>query len=278
MSTASAASATSSSPEPLSSRGDGAPPRSGEFVQSLERGLAVIQAFSGDHPDMTLAEVARQTGLTRATARRLLFTLCELGYARSDGKRFSLTPRVLDIGYAYLSSLDLTGIAQPEMEVLVERTHESSSVAVLDGSDIVYVVRVPTKRIMTISLGLGSRLPAYAASMGRVLLAGLPPDELDAYLGSTPLEALTARTITDEARLRQELDTVGRQGWALVDQELEDGIRSIAAPLRDNRGRVVAALNVSSHAGRVNLAVLRDQFLPAVLETAAKINERLARR
>ena len=155
-------------------------------MQSLARGLAVIRAFSAERPEMTLAEVARQTGMTRATVRRLLFTLESLGYAKFDGKRFSLTPAVLDIGYAYLSSLDLASIAQPEMEALVDRTHESTSAAVLDGAEIVYVVRVPTKRIMTISLGLGSRLPAHATSMGRVLLADLPIDQLDAHLPQGP--------------------------------------------------------------------------------------------
>jgi IclR family pca regulon transcriptional regulator len=255
-----------------------APERPAEFVQSLERGLAVFTAFSHESPSMTLSEVARATGLTRATARRLLFTLCELGYASSDGKRFTLTPKVLDIGYAYLSSLDLAGIAEAEMEALVEQTHESCSAAVLDGGEIVYVARVPTKRIMAISLGLGSRLPAYAASMGRVLLADLPPAALDAHLAATSFEPLTAKTITDEAVLRAELDEVRRQGWALVDQELEEGVRSIAAPLRDARGRAVAALNVSSHAGRVKLATLKDEFLPALLATAHRISDRLARR
>lgn len=258
--------------------GDGTTRRSGDFVQSLERGLAVMQAFSREQPTMTLSEVARTTGLTRATARRLLVTLCALGYAANDGKRFSLTPKVLDIGYAYLSSLDLTGIAQAEMEALVEQTHESCSAAVLDGTEIVYVVRVPTKRIMAISLGLGSRLPAYAASMGRVLLADLSPDELDDYLASTKLEPLTDRTITGETELRAELERVRRQGWALVDQELEEGIRSIAAPLRDRHDKVLAALNISSHAGRVNLATLREEFLPALLATANRISEHLARR
>jgi IclR family transcriptional regulator, pca regulon regulatory protein len=259
--------------------------RAPEYVQSLERGLAVIQAFSRERPSMTLAEVAREAGLTRATARRLLFTLQHLGYARFDGKRFALTPKVLDIGYAYLSSLDLTSIAQAEMESLVERTHESCSAAVLDGTEIVYVVRVPTTRIMTISLGLGSRLPAYATSMGRVLLADLLDGQLDSHLDGhrddghvERLPALTSRTITDPATLRAELDRVRRQGWALVDQELEDGVRSVAAPLRDARGRVIAAVNISGHAGRVTLSTMRDRFLPELLATAERINERLARR
>jgi IclR family transcriptional regulator, pca regulon regulatory protein len=256
----------------------------GEYVQSLERGLAVIRAFSQERPSMTLAEVAREAGLTRATARRLLFTLQHLGYARFDGKRFALTARVLDIGYAYLSSLDLTSIAQAEMESLVERTHESCSAAVLDGTEIVYVVRVPTTRIMTISLGLGSRLPAYATSMGRVLLADLADGQLAAHLDGnvdgteTRLPALTSRTITDPEALRAELDRVRRQGWAIVDQELEDGVRSIAAPLRDARGRAIAAVNISGHAGRVTLSTMRDRFLPELLATADRINDRLARR
>jgi IclR family pca regulon transcriptional regulator len=257
---------------------DISPTRRPEFVRSLERGLAVFSAFSRDTPSMTLSEVAQASGLTRATARRLLFTLCELGYASSDGKRFALTPKVLDIGYAYLSSLDLAGIAQAEMEALVEQTHESCSAAVLDGGEIVYVARVPTKRIMAISLGLGSRLPAYAASMGRVLLADLPPDQLDVHLGATSLVALTPNTVTDEAELRTELTRVRKQGWALVDQELEEGVRSIAAPLRDAQGRAIAALNVSSHAGRVKLSTLRDDFLPALLATAHRVSDRLARR
>jgi IclR family pca regulon transcriptional regulator len=249
-----------------------------EYVQSLERGLAVMQVFSREHSRLTLAEVARLTGLTRATARRVLLTLEHLGYARANGRGFELTPKVLDIGYAYLSSLDLASIAEPAMEALVERTHESSSAAVLDGPEVVYVARVPTKRIMTISLGLGSRLPAYATSMGRVLLAELEPAQVDDLLGPGPLEAITDRTITSRAELDEELVRVQRQGWALVDQELEHGLRSIAAPLRDRQGRAIAALNVSSHAGRVSLDVIRRDFLPDLLDTAGQISERLARR
>jgi IclR family pca regulon transcriptional regulator len=251
---------------------------SNEYVQSLERGLAVMQVFSREHPRMTLSEVARLTGLTRATARRVLLTLEHLGYARSDGRGFELTPKVLDLGYAYLSSLDLASIAEPGMEALVERTHESCSAAVLDGLEIVYIARVPTKRIMTISLGLGSRLPAYATSMGRVLLAELERDDIDALIGPGPLPAITERTITKPADLHDELVRVRRQGWALVDQELEPGLRSIGAPLRDRHGRALAALNVSTHVGRVSLDAVRKDFLPALLETAGQISERLARR
>ncbi|MGO9962652.1 MAG: IclR family transcriptional regulator C-terminal domain-containing protein [Acidimicrobiales bacterium] len=247
-------------------------------MQSLARGLSVIRAFSAERPEMTLAEVARQTGMTRATVRRLLFTLEALGYAKFDGKRFSLTPAVLDIGYAYLSSLDLASIAQPEMEALVDRTHESTSAAVLDGAEIVYVVRVPTKRIMTISLGLGSRLPAHATSMGRVLLADLSIDQLDAHLPQGPWPSFTAQTIVDRETLIIELQRVRDDGWALVDQELEEGVRSVAAPLRDRSGKTVAALNISSHAGRIDKGVLLNEFLPDLMQTAERINERLRRR
>jgi IclR family pca regulon transcriptional regulator len=249
-----------------------------EYVQSLERGLNVIQAFSREHPRLTLAEVARLTGLTRATARRVLLTLEHLGYARSNGRAFELTPKVLDIGYAYLSSLDLADIAQADMEGLVECTHESCSASVLDGAQIVYVVRVPTKRIMTVSLGLGSRLPAFCTSMGRVLLADLPEAQVRVLLAEAERPKLTPRTVTDVDDLCAELATVRRQGWSLVDQELEVGVRSIAAPLRDSSGRAVAALNVSGHPGRVDLKRLRGEFLPALLAAASRINSRLARR
>lgn len=248
-----------------------------EFVQSLERGLAVIRSFDAEHPDLRLSEVAARTGLTRATARRLLLTLGELGYVSTNGSRFSLTPRVLDIGYAYLSSLNVQQIAQPYLEALSERVHESVSVTALDGADIVYVARVPTKRIMTISLGLGSRLPAYCTSMGRVLLAELTPAELAAIVPER-LEPRTVHTITSRAELERVLADVRRQGWALVDEELEVGLRSIAAPLRDASGRAVAAMNVSTHAGRTTTDEIHEQILPAVLAAARDIGEALAKR
>jgi IclR family pca regulon transcriptional regulator len=248
-----------------------------EFVQSLERGLSVIRSFDAEYARLTLAEVAQRTGLTRATARRLLLTLEDLGYVSSNGRHFSLTPRVLDIGYAYLSSLNIGQIAQPSLEALSERVNESVSVTVLDGADIIYVARVPTKRIMTISLGLGSRLPAYCTSMGRVLLAELPPADLAAVLPDR-LEARTEHTITDRAALEGVLDEVRQQGWALVDQELEVGLRSLAAPLRDAWGRAVAAMNVSTHAGRTTTDEIHEQILPAVLATARDIGDALAKR
>lgn len=239
--------------------------------------MRLLAAFSAEHPALTVSEAAGLTGISRPSARRILLTLEALGYVRSDGRAFVLSPQVLDIGYRYLASLKINDLAEPFMEELVERVHESSSVAVLDGTEIVYVARVPTKRIMTISLGLGSRLPAYCTSMGRVLLAALPPDHLDAYFRLVELRPLTDRTVTDESQLRATLAAVRGQGWALVDQELELGVRSLAAPLRDRRC-TVAALNVSAHAGRVSLQTLRREFLPSLLETAATISEQLARR
>ncbi|XVQ84429.1 IclR family transcriptional regulator [Microbispora siamensis] len=242
-----------------------------EHVQSLARGLAVIRAFDAASPELTLSEVARKTGLTRAAARRFLLTLAGLGYVRTDGRLFSLSPRVLELGYAYLSSLSLPEVALPHLERLVAEVHESASVSVLDDTDIVYVARVPTARIMRVTIAIGTRFPAYCTSMGRVLLAGLPPEDLDAYLARADLERLTPHTTTSPVALRTALDRVRTQGWAMVDQELEEGLRSIAAPIRDRVGRVVAAVNVSSHASRTTLESARRDLLPPLLATAARI-------
>ena len=194
-----------------------------DFVQSLDRGLAVIRCFSSERPSLTLSEVAERTGLTRAAARRFLLTLQELGYVGSTGRQFSLRPRVLALGYAYLSSFSVAQIAQPHLEDLAEELHESCSVSVLDGDDIVYVARASANRIMTIALTVGTRLPPYPTSMGRVLLAWLPEAELDAHLSRITLHKLTEHTVTDPAQLRQILAQVRAQGWAAVDQELEAG-------------------------------------------------------
>src|SRR4051794_11468398 len=244
-----------------------APPRDRQFVQSLERGLSVIRALSAPEPQ-TLSDVARATGLTRAASRRFLLTLHQLGYVDLNGTRFSLTPQVLELGYAYLSSLTLPEVAQPHLERLVEEVHESSSVSVLDGTDVVYVARVPTRRIMHVSISVGTRFPAYATSMGRVLLAGLAPARLDAVLAASDLRALTPETIHEERALRAEIDRVRKQGWAVVDQELEAGLRSVAAPIRDRDGEVVAAINVSAHASRTGLDDVRAALLPPLLATA----------
>jgi IclR family transcriptional regulator, pca regulon regulatory protein len=249
-----------------------------DYVQSLSRGLTVLQAFNAERPAMTLADMARATDLTRATARRLLHTLVTLGYVCTDGRTFELTPRVLDLGFAYVSSLQLPDIAQPFMEELSDRVHESVSASVLDGTQIVYVARVNTQRIMGISLAIGSRLPAAWTSMGRVLLAGLDDAALDEFLAHLVVTGPTLQSITDVAALRSEVHSVRSQGYALIDQELEVGIRSVAAPLRDRRGRTLAAINVGTHAARVTLKELRGVILPDLLSTARGIEAQLAKR
>lgn len=234
--------------------------------------MAVIQVFSRDHSALTLSEVARLTGFTRATCRRILLTLEKLGHVRSDGRSFMLTPRVLTLGWAYLTSLNLSELAQPLMEDLVERTGESCSVATIDLPDVVYVSRVPTRRIMTISLGLGARLPAHATSMGRILLAALPEDEFEAYLAETPLERFTEHTITDPDELRAAIAEARTQGWALVDQELETGLRSVAAPINRAQEGTIAAINSSAAAQRVSIEEFHSRIVPALLETAKLIS------
>jgi IclR family pca regulon transcriptional regulator len=245
--------------------------RNSDFVQSLDRGLAVIKAFGPDREKLSLSDVANATGLTRASARRFLLTLVKLGYVRSDGREFSLRPRVLELGYAYLSGLALPEVAAPHMEELVARLHESSSISVLDGHHVVYVVRVPTKRIMTVAISVGTRFPAYATSMGRVLLAALPPEELDRYLSEAVLEPLTSRTVTDPGQLAAIVADVARQGYAIVDQELEEGLRAIAAPIRGAADVGTAAINVSAHASRISMAALRTEILPELLKTVRQI-------
>jgi IclR family transcriptional regulator, pca regulon regulatory protein len=253
------------------SAGEAAPARNGDFVQSLDRGLAVIKAFGPDRERLSLSEVAEATKLTRAATRRFLLTLVKLGYVRQVGREFSLRPRVLELGYAYLSGLAMPEIAAPHLEELVAKVRESSSISVLDGHHIVYVARVPTKRIMTVAISVGTRFPAYATSMGRVLLAGMTPDELDRYLAEADFEPFTASTVTDPARLREIVREVASQGYAIVDQELEEGLRAIAAPIHGAGDTVTAAINVSAHASRVSMSAMRTELLPALLDTAARI-------
>ena len=251
------------------------PTQNSDFVQSLERGLAVIRAFDAEHRELALSEVARLTGLTRAAARRFLLTLVKLGYVNFSQGRFSLRPRVLELGYAYLSSLTLPEVALPHMEQLVATVNESCSISVLDDIDVVYVARVPTRRIMSITLAVGTRLPAFVTSMGRVLLAGLPDEELEERLARIEVTPLTSRTVADKDELRTILAGVRRQGYAATDQELEEGLRSLAVPLRSSSGAVTAALNVSVHASRASMAALRREFLPLARRTAAAIEEDL---
>ncbi|MGV9822611.1 IclR family transcriptional regulator domain-containing protein [Nocardia xishanensis] len=242
-----------------------------EYVQSLGRGLGVIRSFDAEHPRRTLSEVANDTGLTRATARRFLLTLVELGYVRTDGARFWLTPRVLELGYSFLSSLTLPDLAGPHLEALAERVRESTSVSILDGADIVYVARVPVSRIMTVSIDIGTRFPAFATSMGRVLLADLDPDTLEQYLATADLKPITETTISTREQLRDELARVRADGYCVVDQELEEGLRSMAAPIRDHTGTVVAAVNISTQAARYSPREVDDIMIPALLETSAAI-------
>ena len=244
--------------------------RDGAFVQSLERGLLVIRALAAPQPQ-ALSEVARATGLSRAAARRFLLTLEDLGYVRQTRGRFTLTPRVLELGYAYLSSLTLPEVAQPHLERLVEQVHESSSVSVLDGDDVVYVARVPTRRIMSVTISVGTRFPAYATSMGRVLLSGAPDEQVDATLSRADLRKLTGHTITSTDVLREAIWQVRRQGYAIVDQELEVGLRSIAVPIRDPAGAVIAAFNLSSQASRTTVVDMKRRLLPPLRETAAAV-------
>jgi IclR family transcriptional regulator, pca regulon regulatory protein len=249
-----------------------------ELVRSFERGLRVIRAFSSRHNQLTLSDIARTTDLNRATARRLLLTLEELGYVRRVGDRFSLTPRVLDLGYAYLSSFGLPQLAEPYLEQLSERVGEASSVGVLEGSDVVYVARIPANRVMTVSIGLGTRFPAYRTSLGRALLSALPDDEVAAIWEQSERREPTPHTVTELAELQRRLAVAREEGFALVDQELELGVRSVAAPLHDAAGRTVAAVNVSTHASRTSEAELREHHVPQLLRTAADIDHALANR
>lgn len=249
-----------------------------EFVQGLERGLAVIRSFSAESPSLTIAQVAERTDLTRAAARRYLMTLEALGYVLQDGDRFSLTPRLLDLGFTYLSTLDVTSVVHPFMEKVTADLHESCSVSVLDDHDIVYIARRAAKRIMSINLAVGSRLPAHATSMGKVLLAYLPADELEHYFASVEREPLTANTIVAERTLRKVLSEVREDGWALADEESELGVRSAAVPLVGRGGDVHAAINVSAHAARVSLEQLQADYLPVLLEAARGISKALGAR
>jgi IclR family pca regulon transcriptional regulator len=245
------------------------------YVQSFARGLQVIRSFSASAPRQTLSEVAAASGLTRAGARRILLTLQTLGYVETDGKLFSLTPRILDLGFAYLSSMPIWNRAEPVMEALVRQVQESCSAAVLDATDIVYVMRVPTHKIMRISLGVGSRLPAYCTSLGRLLLADLDDEEVRARLEASEPEALTRHTLTDIDALLAKVVQARRQGWCLVNQELEEGLTSIAAPIVDRAGRTIAALNISGQTNRTSAKVMQDTMLPPLLAAAKEISRLL---
>jgi len=246
---------------------------SGYYVQSLERGLAVIGVLDAPEP-LTLSEVARRAGLSRAAARRFVLTLEELGYVRQSGGRFALTPRVLELGSAYLSSLTLPEIALPHVKALSERVRESAVLSVLDGDSSVGIVRVPARRIITGTIVLGQRLPVWASASGRVLLSGLPPHERAEHVGRLAIEPLTPKTVATHADLERELEVVRAQGWSLVDQELEIGLRALAAPIRDRHGATVAALALVLQASGPD--EVENVLVPPLRETCAAIERDLA--
>jgi IclR family transcriptional regulator, pca regulon regulatory protein len=246
-----------------------------DHLQTLERGLAVLMAFSHAGPRLTVSEAARLASVPVPTVRRILLTLEHLGYVRGEANRFSLTPKVLAIGYSYLSSVNLTGVAHPLMESLTDRIGLSTSLATLDGTEVVYIDRVQRRRITSILLAVGTRLPAHATSMGHVLLADLGADELDEYLVATSMDSLTHHTLTDAATLRARLTQVRERGWDIVDQELEIGRRSAAAPVRDATGQVIAALSASCGIGDLSVDEIRGRLVPQLQETAQAISEAL---
>ena len=242
------------------------------FLQSLARGLAVLRALGEARGDgLPLTALAAATELPRATARRCLHTLERAGYAAHDGRLYRPLPRILELGHAPLSGLTFAEIAEPHLRALTDRVRQSASVTVLDGTDIRYVARAAAARVMSVHITVGTRFPAYATAMGRVLLAGLPGPERARLLAAAPPRALTARTVTETGALARLLDRAAADGHATADQELEEGLRSVAVPVRDARGRVVAALNVAQHAGSGPLAEARDALLPVLRETAAAI-------
>ena len=251
----------------MAGRGEGP-----DFVESLARGLDVLACFDASHRSMTLSEVATRAGLARPTARRLLLTLEELGFARSTEGGFVLTPKVLTLGMAYVSALGLWDIARPHMEDLVGRTGESSSMAQLDGSDIVYVARVSVPKIIALRVEIGTRFPAPQTSQGKVLLAALDQESLDATLAVPSRAGLPPYIGQTAAQLREELTRVRARGWALADEELAPGVRSVAAPVRDGQGRVRAAMNVTVHAAETSTEVLLEQHLPKLLRTAGEVS------
>jgi IclR family pca regulon transcriptional regulator len=241
------------------------------FMTSLARGLAVVQAFSDSRKPQTIANISQKTGIPRAAVRRCLHTLRELGYVDAELNNFSLRPKVLTLGYSYLSSTPLTVSAQPYLNDISRTLNESSSMAVLEDGEVLYVARASTSRVMSVALNTGSRLPAYCTSLGRVMLAHLPPDELEQYLAKTKLRAMTENTVVNQKRLREILADVRRDGYAINDEELELGLRSIAVPVRGASGQVLAALNVGAQAARVSVKQLEKEFLPVLLRGAQEL-------
>jgi IclR family pca regulon transcriptional regulator len=242
------------------------------FMTSLARGLAVVRAFSDSRKPQTIANISQKTGIPRAAVRRCLHTLRELGYVDAELNNFSLRPKVLTLGYSYLSSTPLTVSAQPYLNNISRALNESSSLAVLDDDEVLYVARAATSRVMSVALNTGSRLPAYCTSLGRVMLAHLPQEELDRYLARTKLRPMTENTVVNQKRLRELLAGVRQAGYAINDEELELGLRSIAVPVRGASGTVLAALNVGAQASRVSVKQLEKEFLPVLLRGAQELS------
>jgi IclR family pca regulon transcriptional regulator len=243
-----------------------------DFVESLARGLDVLRCFDQHHRDMSLAEVAAATELARPTARRLLLTLEELGYVRAADGAFSLTPKVITLGTAYVASLGLWDVARPHLEALVRQTGESSSMAQLDGSDIIYVARVSVPKIVALRVDIGTLFPAPQTSQGKVLLAALSAAELDDALQIPSRSGVPPHVDHSRAEIDAELSQVRARGWALADEELAPGVRSIAVPVRDGTGTVRAAMNVTVHAAETTTAYLLDQHLPRLLRAAGDVS------
>ena len=249
-----------------------------DFIEALARGLDVIRAFRAGRPSMTMSEVATEAGLARPTARRVLITLQQLGYVRSEAGGFSLTPRVLELGTSYVESLGLWDVARPHMEWLVAQTGESTSIAQLDGSDIVYVARVAVPKIVTLVVSIGTRFPALQTSLGKVLLAALSDDEVDEVLAQPSRSGVRPLWTPDRDERVAALREVRARGWAMTDEQLAPGIRSVAAPLRDGAGRVVAAMNVNAHALETSVQKLTQRYLPPLLTAAAEVSADFAQR
>ncbi|WP_201276624.1 IclR family transcriptional regulator domain-containing protein [Marisediminicola senii] len=248
-----------------------------DFIEAIARGVDVLKAFGPGKPRMTLSEVAAASSLARPTARRILITFTELGYVRADDGGFTLTPRVLELGMAYIASSNIWELSQPHLQDLSERVGESCSIAQLDGSDIVYVARVAVPKLVAFSVSIGTRFPAVATSLGKVLLAALTADELDAVLATESRSVARAVWSPDRAEIDETLREVRERGWAMTDQQLAPSIRSVAAPVRGADGTVVAAVNVNTHAFETSLETLVDEYLPQLLRTATDIGEDWAR-
>ena len=246
------------------------------FMTSLARGLAVIHAFQERKRQLTIAQISHRTEIPRAAVRRCLHTLIKLGYATTDGRTYSLLPKVLTLGHAYLSSTPLAVTAQPILDRLSHQLHEACSMATLEGDEVLYVARSATpQRLISVDLSVGSRLPAYCTSMGRILLAALDDAALDDYLDHADLQIKTSRTLHTPEALRENIAEIRSKGWVIVDQELEVGLRSLAVPLKDSAGQVLAALNVGTHASRVSRQELESRFLPVLLEASRELSTRL---